>query len=164
MKLHPRPRLSRKVFYWLSDVSESGRGNFHIVPGSHLNDDLPRPTDHNPVGAIPVLARPGDTVLFDQRLYYARSPKHYAVVRKVLFYGYTYRWLRTKDDLTIPPDLLAACDPIRKQLLWVGTNVNGLFSPKDEDVPLKVWLEEQGLMRRRRAEVAEPVLARQLSL
>jgi len=146
MEFHPRPRLSLKVSYWLSDVSESGRGNFYIVPGSHLDDELPFPNDHNPEGAIPVLARPGDAVLFDRRLWHARSPNHSAVVRKVLFYGYAYRWLRTKDDMTIPPDLLAACDPIRKQLLGVGTNANGFFSPKDEDVPLKVWLEEQGLI------------------
>jgi ectoine hydroxylase len=30
----PRPRLSVKLAYWLSDVSEPGRGNFKAVPGS----------------------------------------------------------------------------------------------------------------------------------
>src|SRR5712691_11203387 len=40
----PRPRLSLKVAYFLSDVSEPGRGNFHILPGSHLQDRIDRPT------------------------------------------------------------------------------------------------------------------------
>ncbi|MBI2501661.1 MAG: phytanoyl-CoA dioxygenase family protein [Candidatus Latescibacteria bacterium] len=149
MEFHPRPRLSLKVAYWLSDVSAPGRGNFYIVPGSHLNDDLPRPSDRNPAGAIPVLANAGDAVFFDRRLWHARSLNHSPVVRKALFYGYGYRWLRTKDDMTIPPELLTACDPIRRQLLGVGTNANGFFSPKDEDVPLKVWLEGQGLLEKK---------------
>ncbi len=37
---HPRPRLSLKVAYFLSDISEPGRGNFWIIPGSHLDDTL----------------------------------------------------------------------------------------------------------------------------
>jgi hypothetical protein len=63
-------------------------------------------------------------------------------VRKALFYGYGYRWLRTKDDMTIRPELFEKCDPIRKQLLGYGSNCNGFFSPRDEDVPFKLWLEE----------------------
>ncbi len=39
METHPRPRLSIKVAYFLSDVGEEGRGNFWVVPGSHLKDD-----------------------------------------------------------------------------------------------------------------------------
>jgi hypothetical protein len=31
-----RPRLSVKLAYWLSDVSQSGRGYLKLVPGSHL--------------------------------------------------------------------------------------------------------------------------------
>ena len=138
----PRPRLSLKVGFWLSDVSEAGRGNFYIVPGSHRQDQLQRPPEANPAGAIPVLAETGDAVFFDRRLWHARSPNHSSVVRKVLFYGYAYRWLRTKDDMTIDPALFAGCDPVRRQLLGDGTNANGFFSPKDEDVPLKVALEE----------------------
>lgn len=142
MESSPRPMLSLKVAYWLSDVSEPGRGNFHIVPGSHLHDTIDRPEDRNPEGAIPVLAERGDAVFFDRRLWHARSPNHSPVVRKGLFYGYGYRWIRTKDDMTIQPELFEACDPIRKQLLGHGTNCNGFFSPQDEDVPLKQWMEE----------------------
>jgi hypothetical protein len=44
--------------------------------------------------------------------------------------------------MNIRPDLLAACAPIRRKLLGQGSNCNGFFSPKDEDVPLKLWIEE----------------------
>ncbi len=142
LESHPRPRVSLKIAYWLSDVSEPGRGNFYVVPGAHLQDSLEKPEDRNPDGAIPVLANRGDAVFFDRRLWHARSPNHSPIVRKVLFYGYGYRWIRTKDDMTVRPDLFEACDPIRKQILGAGTNCNGFFSPKDDDVPLKLWLEE----------------------
>ena len=142
LEFSPRPMLSLKIGFWLSDVSEEGRGNFYIVPGSPLDDKLHRPTDDNPAAAIPVRAEIGDAVFFDRRLWHARSPNYSPHVRKVLFLGYSYRWLRTKDNMNIRPDLLAACAPIRRQLLGQGSNCNGFFSPKDEDVPLKLWMEE----------------------
>ncbi|MBM3265550.1 MAG: phytanoyl-CoA dioxygenase family protein [candidate division Zixibacteria bacterium] len=144
METHPRPRLSLKIGYFLSDVSVPGRGNFHVVPGSHLTDTLDRPSDGvtDPAGATPVCVKPGTAVFFDRRLWHSASPNHSDVTRKVLFYGYGYRWLRTKDDMTVGHILATCTDPIRRQLLGVTTNANGLFSPVDADVPLKVWLEE----------------------
>ena len=67
------------------------------------------------------------------------------VTRKGLFYGYGFRWIRPKDDMTIPQSLLDRSDPVRRQLLGDGTCGNGYYSPTDEDVPLKVWLEEHGV-------------------
>lgn len=40
LEISPRPRIPLKVAFWLSDVSEPGRGNFHVVPGSHLTDAI----------------------------------------------------------------------------------------------------------------------------
>lgn len=143
MESHPRPRLSLKVAYFLSDTSEEGRGNFWIISGSHLHDDLQRPADGigQPQGAIPVRAKPGTAVFFDRRLWHTASPNWSEVTRKVLFYGYGYRWIRTKDDMTVQ-DLWPDCSPIQKQLLGWGVNCNGHYSPTDDDVPLRVWLRE----------------------
>ena len=143
MESHPRPRLSLKVAYFLSDTSEEGRGNFWVIPGSHLRDDLQRPEDGmgQPTGAIPVLARPGTAVFFDRRLWHTASPNWSDVTRKILFYGYGYRWLRTKDDMTVQ-SLWEGSDPIRRQMLGWGNGANGYYSPSDEDVPLRVWLRE----------------------
>lgn len=143
METHPRPRLSIKVAYFLSDTSKEGRGNFWIVPGSHLHDDLERPADGTgqPKGAVPVLAEPGTAVFFDRRLWHSASPNWSDVTRKVLFYGYGYRWIRTKDDMSVQ-DLWPESDPIRRQLLGDGVNCNGHYSPTEADVPLREWLKE----------------------
>ncbi|MBZ0294041.1 MAG: phytanoyl-CoA dioxygenase family protein [Anaerolineae bacterium] len=143
MESHPRPRLSLKIAYFLSDTSEAGRGNFWIVPGSHLHDSIERPADGQgqPAGAVPVLAKPGTAVFFDRRLWHAASPNWSDITRKVLFYGYGYRWIRTKDDMTVQ-SLWEQSDPVKRQLLGWGMNANGFYSPTEEDVPLKTWLRE----------------------
>ena len=143
MESHPRPRLSLKVAYFLSDTSEEGRGNFWIIPGSHLDDTLTLPENREgqPEGAIPVRVKPGTAVFFDRRLWHTASPNWSDITRKILFYGYGYRWIRTKDDMTVQ-DLWPTSSPIRKQLLGYGTNCNGFYSPTDDDVPLRVWLRE----------------------
>ncbi|MCW3053563.1 MAG: phytanoyl-CoA dioxygenase [Chthonomonadales bacterium] len=143
IECHPRPRLSLKVAYFLSDTSEPGRGNFWVVPGSHLDDTQERSADGigQPKGAVPVLAKPGTAVFFDRRLWHSASPNWSDVTRKVLFYGYGYRWLRTKDDMTVQ-SLWEQSDPIRRQMLGWGVNANGFYTPTDADVPLRVWLRE----------------------
>jgi len=143
IECHPRPRLSLKVAYFLSDASEPGRGNFWVVPGSHRADTLVRPPDGigQPEGAVPVLAKPGTAVFFDRRLWHTASPNWSDITRKVLFYGYGYRWIRTKDDMTVQ-SLWETSDPIRKQMLGWGVNCNGFYTPTDEDVPLRSWLRE----------------------
>jgi len=146
MESHPRPRLSLKVAYFLSDLSEPGRGNFWIVPNSHTADEMPLSKDGigQPKGAIPVCFKPGTAVFFDRRLWHAASPNWSELTRKVLFYGYGYRWIRRKDDMTID-GLYEKSDPIRRQLLGDGLNCNGYYTPQDGDVPLKLWMKEQGL-------------------
>jgi len=143
IECHPRPRLSLKVAYFLSDASEPGRGNFWVIPGSHRADTLVRPPDGigQPEGAVPVLAKPGTAVFFDRRLWHTASPNWSDITRKVLFYGYGYRWIRTKDDMTVQ-SLWETSDPIRKQMLGWGVNCNGFYTPTDEDVPLRSWLRE----------------------
>ncbi|HZP81917.1 MAG TPA: phytanoyl-CoA dioxygenase family protein [Chthonomonadaceae bacterium] len=140
---HPRPRLSLKVAYFLSDTSEPGRGNFWVIPGSHLCDTIERPADGfgQPEGAMPVCVQPGTAVFFDRRLWHTASPNWSNITRKILFYGYGYRWIRTKDDMTVQ-SLWERSDPIRRQMLGDGVNCNGHFSPTDDDVPLRVWLRE----------------------
>lgn len=143
IECHPRPRLSLKVAYFLSDTGEPGRGNFWVVPNSHRNDTLERSATGigQPEGAVPVLAKPGTAVFFDRRLWHAASPNWSDVTRKVLFYGYGYRWIRTKDDMTVQ-SLWEQSEPIRRQMLGWGVNANGFYTPTDADVPLRVWLRE----------------------
>ena len=142
IEIHPRPRLSLKVGYYLSDVTEPGRGNTLIVPGSHIDDELDCPADglSNPVGAEPLCVKPGSAVLVDRRIWHSRSRNESELTRKVLWYGYSYRWLKPKDDMTVS-HLLDGADPVRAQLLGAGS-ANGVYDPVDDDVPLRGWLAE----------------------
>lgn len=142
IEIHPRPRLSLKVGYYLSDVTEPGRGNTLIVPGSHIDDELDCPADglSNPSGAEPLCVKPGSAVLVDRRIWHSRSRNESALTRKVLWYGYSYRWLKPKDDMTVS-HLLDGSDSVRAQLLGAGS-ANGVYDPVDDDVPLRVWLSD----------------------
>jgi len=138
-----RPRLSLKVGFYLSDCSAPGRANTWVVPGSHLKNNLDVPADGSlPKGAIPVLVKRGDALFFDRRLFHAGSPNVSEITRKVVFYGYGYRWLRPKDNMTVSDDMLYFSDPIRRQLLGATTDFNAYFSPNEVDVPLRSFLRE----------------------
>ena len=114
----PRPRLSVKLAYWLSDVSEPGRGNLKVVPGSHLANWIDGPPRRDiewpdPDGAIEVTAEPGDAVFFDRRIWHARSRNYSEHTRKAVFFGYTYRWTAIRDDIAPirASDWFAPADP-----------------------------------------------------
>lgn len=152
LRTFPAPRLSLKVAYFLTDVSEPGRGNFYIIPGSHLTDRVPPasevgrdPREHTtaelPAGAVPICVPPGTAVLFDRRLWHSRGANHSALTRKVLFYGYGYRWIRPKDDMRVE-HLYERLTPIRRQLLGDAVKNAGRYAPADDDVPLRTWLTE----------------------
>jgi ectoine hydroxylase-related dioxygenase (phytanoyl-CoA dioxygenase family) len=135
------PRVSVKVAYFLRDVSEPGRGNLCVVPGSHLTQEPERDADGNLVDGIEILAAPGDAVVFDRRIWHSASTNTWTEPRTALFYGYSYRWLRPKSAMDFP-ELLERVDPIRRQLLGWATSANGYFDPQDEDVPLRHWIRE----------------------
>ena len=81
-------------------------------------------------------------MLFDRRMWHSRGINTSDVTRKVLFLGYSYRWLRGLDYNLIDEEILAKCDPIRRQMLGDGVDVKGWWQPTDADVPLKGWLLE----------------------
>jgi ectoine hydroxylase len=150
----PRPRLSVKLAYWLSDVSEPGRGNFKVVPGSHLTNWISGPPRRDvewpdPDGAIEVCANAGDVVVFDRRLWHARSDNYSDVTRKAMFFGYTLRWIAIRDenDGIWSSELNEQMNPVQRQLL-------GGIRPGDGDhhwghypseTPLYGWLKERDL-------------------
>lgn len=137
----PHPRLSLKISYWLSDVSEPERGAMEIVPGSHKLDSKPPGCDEGE-GVMPVCVKPGTAVLFDRRMWHRRGVNTSDVTRRVLFFGYSYRWLRGLDYNNMPEEVLCKCDPIQRQLLGDGVDVKGWWQPTEADVPLKTWLRE----------------------
>lgn len=156
----PRPRISVKLAYWLSDVSAAGRGNLKVVPGSHRRnriDGPPRPDTRwpDPPGAIEILAGPGDAVLFDRRLWHARGENHSDLTRKAIFFGYTPRWVAIRDqvDGLHASGAIDAESPVRKQLLGVpGLGQAGQaegdhrWGHYPRTTPLYTLLAERGLL------------------
>ena len=140
----PHPRVSLKVGFFLTDATSSDRGNLHVIPGSHKTNRPEFPADENEEHpeATPICVDAGDAVLFDRRLWHAAGHNRSNVTRKAMFYGYSYRWLKPRDDMTVA-HYMERADPIRRQLLGASpTGGFGFTSPSDEDVPLKAWVAE----------------------
>ena len=140
----PQPRLSVKVGFFLTDLTEGGRGNFTIIPGSHRKRELDFPLDgvSNPKGVMEIKAPAGTAVIFDRRLWHVGGPRNFSnITRKAFMMGYSYRWFRVRDEMAVS-HYMERSDPIRRQLLGAQTGPKGPSAPKDEDVPLRAWMVE----------------------
>ena len=75
---NPRPRVSLKVAYFLTDTSVPGRGNFSVLPGSQKFNKVDMPDDNtaDPENATAVFVKPGTAVFFDRRLWHAVGPQY----------------------------------------------------------------------------------------
>lgn len=150
----PRPRMSLKLAFWLSNASVTGRGNLMVVPGSHRANRLPVPPGDaarpRPAGAVEILARPGDALLLDRRLWHARSENRSAVTRRVVYLAYSYRWAVMRDDngaLEGSPSF-AALSPIERQMLGFTGHGSGdhAWGHAPEKIPLYEALAARGLL------------------
>ncbi len=132
------PRISMKVGYFLSDIPEPGMGNFCVIPGSHISRNPDEAT------GIQVTAHAGDAVVFDRRLWHSGSTNQSPVTRRMLFYGYSYRWLRPKSAMKVTKlPLFDELDPIQRQLLGACSSANGYYTPDDTtDAPLRKWIAD----------------------
>ena len=154
------PFMEIKIFYVLSDLSESNAGNLWMVPGSHKRPpkelrDLGRKVD--PAEALELKLAPGAAVLWRTATWHCVGPNLSDKTRKIMHIGYHYRWLRPTDYIQQDPALIAASSPVRRQLLGaLATGNNPLgddpdFHPSSQywltrnqdDVPLRAWAEAQ---------------------
>jgi hypothetical protein len=104
------PRVSLKIGYILSDTTE--RTGFQVIPGTQLGAgvrdgmiDLCDGTlwdmrQGDPPGAVSLPLFAGDAILFDRRVVHSQphNPLMGEGLRKALFFGYSYRWLRPRDE------------------------------------------------------------------
>ena len=141
------PRLSLKVGFFLSDLSEPSKGNTYVIPGSHRTTiDLENVKNGVPDNAVALCGKPGTAAIFDQRVVHTASPNRSDITRKILFLGYSYRWLRPLDEMA-SNHLAEYCDPIRKQLLNMSSPFGenpfaDYYYPNEEAVPLLGWLNK----------------------
>ena len=154
------PFMEVKLFYPLSDLSQSNSGNLWVVPGSyrHTPQEL-RDADSwvDPARAVELKLRPGAVVLWRTATWHCVGPNLSAQTRKIMHVGYHYRWLRPTDYMQQSPELIARSSPIRRQLLGaLATDDNPLGDDEDlhpssqywipqnwENVPLRAWAEQQ---------------------
>jgi ectoine hydroxylase len=156
----PRERMSVKLAYWLSDVSETGRGNFKIVPGSHLTNWIDGPPRRDvewpdPEGAMEVQVNAGDVVFFDRRLWHCRTNNYSQITRKAMFFGYTMRWVAIRDEIAgaDDPEWVHSLSPVRQQLLGhIGKGIPGqlegdhAWGHYPSTTPLYGWLDERNML------------------
>jgi ectoine hydroxylase-related dioxygenase (phytanoyl-CoA dioxygenase family) len=151
-----RPMLSLKVAYVLSDLSRTGRGATKVIPGSHLSNTLERTeTGRDPRGSTEITANAGDCFIFDRRLWHSRSVNRSTVTRKMLFVGYTYRWIRPLDDMPLDHEgeWWRNRSPVQRQLLGEATHTANYWGVNwdgyiDEKIPLRHELQSRGLLDR----------------
>jgi hypothetical protein len=144
-----------QVAYVLSDLSRTGRGATKVIPGSHLNNTLERTDGADPRGTVEITAEPGDCFVFDRRLWHSRSVNTSTVTRKMLFVGYTYRWIRPLDDMPLDKDSewWRNRTPVQRQLLGEATHTANYWGVNwdgyvDEKIPLRHELQTRGLLDR----------------
>ena len=135
------PRIYAKIGYFLSDLSEHGKGNLRVVPGSHRRAAKPEidAETGEPMGMVELLTKPGDAVLFENRCWHAVGPNTSSEPRRNIYIGYCYRWMKAIDFQTQSEELLALADPIQRQLLGAASHELSFYLPDRarEDVPLK---------------------------
>lgn len=136
------PRISVTVGYFLTDLTETGRGNPYVLPGSHLKRLIQAPSDgdSNLDGAKELCMPIGTAVIFDRRLWRAQGRNLSDITHRAVFIGYSYRWFHPTVDMSVS-HLMERCDPIRRQLLGATTSNLALTTPTDADVPLRDWIQ-----------------------
>lgn len=135
-----QPRLYAKIGYFFTDLSQPDAGNLRVVPGSnHLSARPPLDENGEPEGAIQILTKPGDAVLFENRLWHAVGPNYAGVARKNVYIGYCHRWMKAIDFLRQSDELLQRASAVERQLLGQASDALSFYLPDrySDDVPLR---------------------------
>jgi ectoine hydroxylase-related dioxygenase (phytanoyl-CoA dioxygenase family) len=153
------PYMEMKIGLYLTDLTQHNSGAICVVRGSHRRPqrDADGELIIDPNDVVEVNVRPGTAMFWRTALLHSVTPNLSDHARKCLYYGYNYRWIRSSDYDHQDPAVLAGCTPVQLQLLGeLGTgktNYNGddplvhptsrYWRPKEEDIPLKAWVEQQ---------------------
>jgi len=136
--------FSAKVCFILSDLSQPGRGNTRLAPGSHRRPEF-RPDLGDPnsevEGAIEVCGLPGDAFLFTQNIWHAAAPNQSSFERRLIFMGYSAFWARPVDRDGPLSSLLPGASPVRRQLVGdIGQAPVSRYVPSEDLMPLsRFW-------------------------
>ncbi len=119
---NPIPLLQLKVGYFLSDMTEPGRGNLCIIPGSHKTALPPDANDLQNTdlfeGAIQVCVPAGSMVMFHNALWHSGGPWTQTTgARKLLYYAYEHPWMvGSQEHWCYPPEFYKNLTPAQRSL------------------------------------------------
>ena len=151
------PLQQFRIGWFLTDMDQPDMGNFCVIPGSHRNGfpKLPAGTEHALAittfdtykqfeqidagipGARQITLKAGDAVVFHNALFHSVARNTSTVRRKNLYYVYSPWWQRLSDRVESSLELLARCNPVRRQLLGVTAEPSAApVTPADERMPL----------------------------
>ncbi len=112
--------LAMKAMYLLTDMNETGIGNFTVFPGSHMR---PFPEDASPAtlnpktpGAVQLCGSAGDCIIFPHSLWHGPSPNPNGEARKTLLYNYCQLFVRAYDFETVA-SVKDRCTPRQRRLM-----------------------------------------------
>ena len=142
----PHPRILLKIAYAISDQSDPACGATVLVPGSNRLSGRPaiNPETGWPHGAVSMNVSAGDAFIFEQRTWHAVGRNWSESLRKTIFIGYAYRWVKPMDYVEMPEAMLVRCNPVQRQLLGAVSDPLSYYLPDDTDVPIKALVERNG--------------------
>jgi ectoine hydroxylase len=129
----PIPLLQLKVGYYLTDMTETGRGNLCLIPGSHKARLDPDPQDRKRTdlfpGALQICAPAGSAILFHNALWHSHGPwTRRDGARIMLYYAYEHPWMiASQEHWGYPKEFYQRLSPERRRLFH-----GFLFDPPEQ--------------------------------
>src|SRR5712692_6766515 len=129
----PIPLLQLKVGYYLTNMTEGGRGNLCVIPGSHKAAHPPDAEDLQRralfPGALEIRAPAGSAILFHNALWHSHGPwAHADGARIMLYYAYEHPWMiASQEHWGYPREFYNRLSPERRRLFH-----GFLFDPPEQ--------------------------------
>ncbi len=149
------PRLLVKCAYYLTDLSEKGRGVTMVSPGSHLlSGGLSIPEGQvDPENAVEPQLQPGDCLIFENRTFHAGALHRGDATRKAIMVGYGYRWVMPMDYVKQAPAFVQTLSPLQRFLVGEAFEEVETFQVNGGRNPIAEWCDEHGLPKARYPQV-----------
>ena len=149
------PRLLVKCAYYLTDLSEKGRGVTMVSPGSNLLTDNPEiPAGQvDPENAVEPELQPGDCLIFENRTFHAGALHRGDTTRKAIMVGYGYRWVMPMDYVKQDAEFVQMLSPLQRFLVGEPFDDVETFQVNGGRNPIAEWCDEHGLPKARHPQV-----------
>jgi hypothetical protein len=134
--------LQIKISYWLTDLPESGMGNFVYMPGSHRSQYLDAYDTHDSVPGERVLkVKRGTMTMMHCNTWHRVEPNNTDVLRKNIFLAYCPSWVCEADRHQCSPEWLETLN--REQRIIMRSYDSGYARTKPAASEFPLFLERE---------------------